>query len=320
MLYYILRMNNFDYVKAVDLERETGLGKDLLRKWRARYGFPTPIKREDGGLAYPREQIRQLSLIKRLLDTGFRPVQVVGKSIVELTRLERAIADLAAECQPDPLIGGAIELLRGHQLDALDELLQRDFAQRGPASFAMEMAVPLMQAIGSAWARGELETYQEHACSAIVARILAASGNAHKPAPDAPRILFGTPPEELHVLGFLMIRAVLRERGAYCIDIGPQVSINEADMAARAYRADIVCFSFSAAYPERRVRPFLMELRARLPGSILIWAGGVGTSHIKRAPAGVRLFSDLDVPSAAMSELIASPPAGWRDNSLDRQI
>lgn len=311
-------MNNVDLVQAADLERETGFSKDLLRKWRARYGFPTPVRHDADWQGYPREQIRQLCLIKRLLDTGFRPVQVVGKTMAELARLECALANVAAECEPGPLVGAAIALLREHQIDALEELLARDFAQRGAAGFAQATAAPLAQAIGAAWARGQIETYQEHRCSAILSRMLMAGGDAPKPAPDAPRILFATAPEELHVLGLLMIQAVLRERGAYCIDIGPQTSIGEADMAARVYRADIVCLSFSAAYPERRVRPFLVELRARLPESVPIWGGGAGVSHVKRAPLGVRLFSDLHLPLAALSELIASPPAGWRAASLDR--
>lgn len=320
MLYYRVHMKNLGLVQAADLERETGLGKDLLRKWRARYGFPSPVRRDDDCQGYPREQIRQLCLIKRLLDTGFRPVQVVGKTQAELERLMRAVADVTGEFQPGPLIGAAIELLRSNQIDALEDLLERDLVQRGPAAFAQETAAPLTQAIGAAWAKGALETYQEHRCSAILARMLAARSGAPKPAPDAPRILFATPPEELHVLGLLMIQAVLSDRGAYCIDLGTQTSINEVDMAVRAYRADIVCLSFSAAYPERRVRPFLIELRARLPEPVPIWAGGAGTAHVKRAPAGVRLFSDLHLPLAALSELIESPPAGWLDGSPVRPI
>lgn len=313
-------MENPDLVQAADLERETGLGKDLLRKWRARYGFPAPVADGGGGQGYPREQIRQLRLIKKLLDTGFRPAQVAGKSLAELERMEGAIGDPGAVRQAAPLIDAAVALLREHAIDALEELLEGDLGARGAAGFARETAAPLADAIGAAWARGELATFQEHRCSAIVARLLSPPAGAPRPAPHAPRILFATPPEELHVLGLLMVQAVLAERGAYCIGVGSQTSIDEADMATRAYRADIVCLSFSAAYPPRRVRPFLAALRARLPAAVPIWAGGAGVAHVKRAPAGVCLFSDLRLPLTALSEWIDSSPAGRRDGSLNGAV
>lgn len=312
MLYYQYHMRNSELVHAADLERETSLGKDLLRKWRARYGFPSPVRLDDGEQGYPREQIRQLRLIKRLLDSGFRPAQVVGKSMAELERVETAVVQACAQPQPapTPAIATAIALLRGHDIDALELLLAGELAQRGPAGFARDTVAPLAQAMGAAWASGELAVYQEHRCSAILARLLAAAAmaphSAPAPAPDAPRILFATPPEELHVLGLLMIEAVLREHGAYCINLGPQTSIDEAVQAAQAYRADLVCLSFSATYPERRVRPWLKELRERLPAALPIWAGGAGIAPLKRAPAGVRLFSDLQQPLAALSALSAS--------------
>lgn len=301
-------MRNSDLVPAADLERETSLGKDLLRKWRARYGFPAPVQLDGGEQGYPREQIRKLCLIKRLLDSGFRPAQVVGKSMSELERLEAATVQACPQFQPAAEIAAAVALLRAHDIDELEQLLARELARRGAAGFATDTVAPLAQAMGAAWARGELGVYQEHRCSAILARLLGAAAMAPRPPtpPDAPRILFATPPEELHVLGLLMIEAVLREHGAYCINLGPQTSIGEAVLAAQAYRADIVCLSFSAAYPERRVRPWLKELRARLPAALPIWAGGAGTTPLKRAPAGVRLFSDLHQPLLALSEYTAS--------------
>jgi len=35
------------------VERETGLSKDVLRKWESRYGFPSPERDAVGERAYP---------------------------------------------------------------------------------------------------------------------------------------------------------------------------------------------------------------------------------------------------------------------------
>ena len=36
-----------------DVERETGLGKDALRVWERRYGFPVPLRDRLGERVYP---------------------------------------------------------------------------------------------------------------------------------------------------------------------------------------------------------------------------------------------------------------------------
>ena len=80
-------MRNRTFVSSSEIERETGFGKGQLRKWRQRFGFPPVESMEDGKAAYSRKTIDQLLLIKRLLDAGFRPGQVVGKTVSELEKL-----------------------------------------------------------------------------------------------------------------------------------------------------------------------------------------------------------------------------------------
>ena len=67
-----------------DVERDTGLGKDTLRVWERRYGFPSPLRDASGERAYPLEQLQRLRLIKRLMDADYRPGKVVPLSVDEL--------------------------------------------------------------------------------------------------------------------------------------------------------------------------------------------------------------------------------------------
>ena len=57
-----------DGLPIAAVERETGLGKDTLRVWERRYGFPTPSRNPSGDRIYSAEQVQQLKLISRLLD------------------------------------------------------------------------------------------------------------------------------------------------------------------------------------------------------------------------------------------------------------
>lgn len=69
------------------VERDTRLGKDTLRVWERRYGFPRPLRDDNGERLYPPEQVEQLRHIRRLLDAGWRPGRIVGLSMEELQRV-----------------------------------------------------------------------------------------------------------------------------------------------------------------------------------------------------------------------------------------
>ena len=57
----IARDGNFT---IANVERETGLSKDLLRMWERRYGFPAPARDANGDRIYPADQVEKLRLLK----------------------------------------------------------------------------------------------------------------------------------------------------------------------------------------------------------------------------------------------------------------
>lgn len=297
-------MGNERIIGATGLEQETGLGKDLLRKWRARYGFPIPeYVREQGGWLYTDQQITQLRLIRRLLDGGFRPGQIVGAPTEHLTALLASLPCGGEICGERPVIEELIELLASNAIEALDERLERERRKCSAREFVIDLLAPLTTAVGDAWAAGKLAIYQEHLCSSLLMARLNEELRGLQAQPNYPRIIFATPGEETHVLGLLMARVVLADSGAECLDLGAQVPAEELNQAAQACRADMVALSFSFAYPRRKVRPELLRLRHLLPASVAIWAGGKGVEAIRRPPAGVSLFSDLGRAAEMLHEL-----------------
>lgn len=305
-------MESVCLVSATELERETGLGKDLLRKWRSRYGFPNSASGAGGEQGYPKEQIAQLRLIRRLLNAGFRPNQVVGKPLAELERLSAAMGYGGEGSAGAPLTRDALQLLKQFDLDGLDQLLVAARERLGLTDFIEQAVAPLVVGLGEAWARGEVEVYHEHLCTSILTRRLFAEIGAAKPKPGYPRIVFATPSDEQHVLGLLMAQAVLADQGADCINVGPHIPLGDLEMAIHGCTADIVALSFSFAYPKWRVRPMLQHLRERLPAAVEIWAGGAGAACIKRAPKGVRIFSDLREPVLALQRRLKPADASSR--------
>lgn len=284
-------MKSRQIISSTALELETGFNGDLLRKWRMRYGFPHfgngPEK------AYSKEQLFQLRLIRRLLDEGYRPSQIVGKTRIELELLAGNSLCNETQILAHPFIREIMDCLKRYDLNGLKQSLED--ARRGSSlsDFTRNVVAPLTTAMGIAWTRDEIGIHHEHLCTGILVNMLSAELNATHPKPDFPRIVFGTPVNEPHLLGLLMAQCVLAELGADCISLGPQIPANELAQTAQACQADIVAVSFSFAYPKRQVRPWLSKLQSLLPDTTAIWAGGAGAAVIRRKLPGVWVFSNL---------------------------
>ena len=285
-----------------DVERATGFGKDLLRKWRQRYGFPLPEATADGRLRYSQATISHLLLIKRLLEDGFRPAQVVGKTPLELDGLRQVFATVV----PAPCWNKATSRLMNRIKEAdfigLERLLLLDRAKGSLTEFVLNTVAPLIVSVGEAWKNGEIEIFHEHLCTGIIARILHAEILSTKPKRGFPRLLLAAPPEESHLLGLLMFEAVAADQGAKTISAGENIPLNVLAAAAVSCKVDVVVLSFSFAFVARRIRPTLVHLRQLLPTDIEVWAGGTGTMILNRPPKGVRVFSAINPAIAALHD------------------
>lgn len=290
------------YLPISAVERETGLSKDVLRKWEARYGFPRPLRDAFGERIYPPEQVERLCLIKRLMDTGMRPAGIVGKEMQDLLDLAGSRHVAARTAAGEAIETRAVELLRRHDPEGLRKTLQRLLLRQGLAAFVQDTISPLNHAVGEAWARGELEVYEEHIYTEAVQWVLRDALAALNDGQGRPRVLLTTLPEEPHGLGILMVAALFALEGAYCVTLGPQTPVAEIAAAVRAQAIDVVVLSFSIIYPPRRIPPALEELRQRLDDSVGIWAGGAGTARLHRTPAGTRRLPTLEDALDALAQ------------------
>lgn len=286
-----------------EIERETGFGKEQLRKWRQRFGFPPKESNDDGKIAYSGNTVEQLHLIKRLLEAGFRPAQVVGKTVLELEKLKIELGLNAVVLAPDESILTLIEHIKLNDLKGFLSLLIKKRGKQTMLDFVQNTITPLMIGIGDAWRRDEIDIHHEHLCTAYIERYLQAEILNFQPKKGLPVILFALPPGEHHLLGLLMAEAVLAENGAVTINIGSDIPLNNLKLAAISCKVDVVALSFSFAHPARDVLPTLLHFRRLLPPQIQIWAGGAGISVIRKKPKGVKMIYDFNEAVIAMNDI-----------------
>ncbi len=284
------------------VERETGLSKEVLRKWESRYGFPSPLRDAQGERSYPPEQVSRLRLIKRLMDTGLRPSRLVAES-------EEGLHALAREKQPSPRAPGGDED-RALTLDSLRDVdpvglrlcIYRVLLRQGVERFVQDTLHPLCQEVGDAWARGELGIHEEHLLSEALQSVLREVVAQLADSRGSPRVLLTTLPEEQHGLGILAAAALLALRGACCIPLGTQTPILDIVRAARDHRADVVALSFSVVYPQRRIPGALAELRQSLGAATELWCGGAGCARVAAPAADIRVLPAMTDTLAALAE------------------
>ena len=296
------------------VERDTGLSKDTLRVWERRYGFPQPGRDVFGERAYPLEQVERLRVIRRLMDAGHRPGKLIALPFDQLQALAR-VPVIAGRPGADPApeqdeLNGFLDLVRSHRADLLRAGLSQAVLRMGLAPFVTGIIAPLNRMIGEAWTQGRLEIFEEHLYTESVQVVLRNAICSIAVSGESPRVLLTTFPDEVHGLGLLMAETLMALEGCRCTSLGIQTPAWDIARAAVAQSADIVALSFSACLSANQVLDGLTQLRAQLPTTTEIWAGGQSPILQRRPPAGVRVLAGLSDISQALQQWRASHPIG----------
>lgn len=290
-----------------EIERATGISRDVLRVWERRYGFPTPLRNQRGERLYDEGQLSRLMLLKQLLDSGMRPGKIIKLDDQQLRTLTAPVEEAAAVPAD---VEGVLEMLAsglGHELlPRLVALLQR----QGLKGFLTELVAPANQAVGDAWFAGRIGIVDEHHYSEQVRRVITAALDSLPRGAGSPRVLLTTLPGEGHGIGLLMVAGMLCMEGAEVLSLGVQTPLEEIVRGAVRGKVGVVGISCSEYMGRRTIIAQLSRLRKMLPEGISIWAGGRGVSAIRFLPENIRLFSGLDQISRAVQSLRHEASAG----------
>lgn len=296
-----------------DVARDTGVQKDTLRVWERRYGFPVPLRDARGDRLYDSAQLRRLLLIKRLLDAGHRPAQVVPLPEAALLRLLPAPPPLppapVPAAAPDP---DWLALVAAGQPAALRTALHRHLLGHGLADTITGLLAPLGHQVGEAWRNGSLSVFHEHLYSEVVQTLLrealATLDGAGAEPVRAPRVLLTTLPGEQHALGLLMAECFLALARCERVALGPSTPLADLLAAVAHTGADVVALSASSHAPPREVLDHLRRLRDSLPPRVAVWLGGAFVAQrTRRLPPGVQAVADARAITARVADWRAAP-------------
>lgn len=275
------------------VERDTGIGRDTLRVWERRYGYPEPLRNEKGERLYSEQQLRRLQRIRRLIDQGLRPGKLLGLDDAALDKLDTGLQSNSL-LTLDDRVSAMLDAIRSADARQIDKLFLEQYEKQGMKRFILDTVAPLLKSVGDLWAAGLIQIYQEHFVSQQLMRFLNAEIINMQKTTKKPLVLLTTLPGEEHTLGLLMMAGLLSSHGISAINLGGEVPMEQIDQAVQQFHADIIGVTFSSAYPYSSIRAHLLELRELIPNDVDIWAGGEGVRRLRKLPAGVTKFTSLE--------------------------
>lgn len=278
--------------------RRTGLSDHTLRAWERRFGFPTPIRLPSGHRRYTGEQVQHLLLINRALACGHRAGDVVPLPKAHIESMVREGSPRPSESQTHVQQSDWIEHILRSAL-VFDEAsirmrMSADSAILGVQTFLRERAAPLIEKIGSGWARGDLGVRHEHFVSGILEEHLSELRVAFDAATKGRPVVLACLPDEMHGLGLQMVALEISAAGRRNVVLGAHTPIEEIVASADSLEAVAVGVSVSVFAPVRPTLAAVSDLRAQLSPQTKLWVGGGGAKMFDSLPQGTKKLVTLD--------------------------
>ena len=265
------------YVSIGGLSRATGVPIETLRTWELRYGFPTSVRKPSGHRQFELGCVGRIRKIVVALERGLRAGEVVPASDQTLQDLLATVPEKPApRSHTAPLDTRAvIELVKRFDADRLMRSLHSDLAHEDPIAYIQTRISPCLNAIGAAWAAGEIEIAHEHFASERISDVLRRARLKFEETATGPGVVLATMPGETHGLGIQITALVLSAAGLRVLSLGTEVP--PLEVAVMAEKAGALAVGISVSSSTRNAAPpALANLRAHLPKRIHLIVGGAG--------------------------------------------
>lgn len=279
------------------LSNATGVPANTLRTWQRRYDFPAATRTDGGQRVYAPECVELVRLVARGIELGHRPAHLVVAPLAELRALCGSAGQDSGPARrgstPEPTArpaaaaspaSGGIDAWVGFVAaldgDSLDRAFRAELARAGLHAFLDRWAGPFLEAVGTAWATGRLQPFQEHFAAERMREFLVSCWRPMAESNVGPVAILTTLPGERHALGLHIAACGAAAAGWRILFLGVETPLPDIAACVAQGGADAVLLSVSSASSPAQVAWDLQALEGRLPPGVQLVVGGAG------APAG----------------------------------
>jgi methanogenic corrinoid protein MtbC1 len=176
--------------------------------------------------------------------------------------------------RPASLLNNALAAIKSFNAAGLEQTLRRASTELSRPAFLEQTVAPLIEQIGIHWQSGQIGAIQEHLATAVIRTFLGNLLHTKALGKNVPRIVFTTPPAELHELGALLAAVTADYQGWGAIYLGPSLPSDAIARAVRLSRARAVGLSIVYSEWPYGLEAELKKLRLLLPREVTLFTGG----------------------------------------------
>lgn len=238
----------FDYsdeprfnIKSVS--QKTEIQAVTIRAWERRYSLLSPKRATNGYRLYSERDIAVLQWTKSRIESGvsisssvneFRLMTDSGKWPEAVITDKGPLAARSGEkLSAETAVRQLLQALIRHDEKMAAMIFEDILGSFDLIALFENVLAPILIDIGERWARGEIKVATEHFASNFIQSRLQSIFQSLPMRSSAPRIMIGCAPNELHVLGSLMLAVLLRNAGYRVEFLGPDIPLEDlSDYAA----------------------------------------------------------------------------------------
>lgn len=261
-----------------DLERLSGVKAHTIRIWEQRYNLLIPERTGTNIRLYNDKELKQLLNIALLINQGGKISHLCKMSEQQICDQINQISqnpphqDHFFQIQVNELV---IAMLEFDDIK-FDKVIANCTLRYGFESTMINVIIPFLHKVGVMWRTGKANIVQEHFISNMIRRkiLVAIDGVSKMPAPDEESFLLFLPENELHEVGLLFAKYLLKIRGKKVIYLGQNVPYEDIVSFCKDYQPDYMLTFFTAGYSIDTIQTYLDNLSKEAGETKILIAGG----------------------------------------------
>lgn len=221
-----------------DIESLIGIKTHTIRVWEMRYNLVPPKRTLTNIRYYDEEDLKALLNIATLNENGYKISKIAKMSKAQISDL---VIQLKSDRNNDSV---QILSLSNATVDynevAFSEILSGCIAEMGLIKTMDLVLFPFMKKIGMLWQTGAIDPSHQHFASNLIRdRIIVEIDKVEKPHKDSPkRFLLFLPEAEVHEVGLLFARFLLKSCGQDTLYLGSGIPYADLKKIVASYQPD----------------------------------------------------------------------------------
>ena len=265
-----MRPKNNKTYSIGDVALASDLSVYTLRQWERRYNAPPSTKLSSGHRRYNADEIIRLKLVKKALDLGFKPKDIVPLEYDELFHL------IESKKQDLLFTERWTHYLQNWNIKSLQNELLSEWDSSTPSKFLIEKIVPFLNHIGESWSLGQISIAQEHFISEWLLTLISGYWQKNNFPSENSTYILTTLDGEKHLLGLHIAAVILTEHKKNVLFLGGPTPLEEVIQATINIKPQALCLSFSSLFSSQQIEKSILQINKSIPKETSLIIGGKG--------------------------------------------